>query len=100
MKTRLALVLGLACLMVVGASASSMTISPGSTPAHGYLPLSLFSMSPIAGMEDDSFVNFSVPSFTYAGQSWTTLGVESNGYVVAGGATSSSATPTSLPDAG
>jgi hypothetical protein len=71
---------------LTGALAPQVTAAyaPGSSPA-GYLPLSLFGVPPIGGMGDDVIINFSVPSFTYAGQSYTTLGVSSNGYLVVGG---------------
>ena len=38
-------------------------------------------------MGDETIVNFTVPAFTFAGQTWTRLGVVSNGYVVVGGGT-------------
>ena len=62
-------------------------IAPGSSPAGGYLSLSLFSVSPIAGVGDDTIVNMNVPSFSYAGQSWNRVGIVSNGYLVIGGGT-------------
>jgi hypothetical protein len=84
-----------------GASLADVHIGTGSSPA-GYLPLSLFAIMPIAGVGDDTVVNFDVPSFTYAGESYTRLGVSSNGIVIVGGATSAAdATPLnqSLPNA-
>jgi hypothetical protein len=59
----------------------------GTSPA-GYLPLSLFGIAPIGGVGDETITNFNVPAFTYAGKSWTRLGIVSNGYVVVGGGTS------------
>lgn len=59
----------------------------GTSPA-GYLPLSLFGVAPIAGVGDETITNFNVPAFTYAGKSWTRLGIVSNGYIVVGGGTS------------
>ena len=53
----------------------------------GYLPLDAFGIAPIA-VGDEDIVNFSVPAFEFAGESWTALGVDSNGYLVAGGGTS------------
>jgi subtilisin family serine protease len=67
-----------------GAEPPNVTIAAGASPA-GYLPLSLFGVAPIGGMTDDTIVNFNVPAFTYAGETWTSLGVGSNGYVVVGG---------------
>jgi hypothetical protein len=37
-------------------------------------------------MVDETITNFDVPSFIYAGQPYTRLGVASNGYVIVGGA--------------
>ena len=60
-------------------------IAPGSSPA-GYLDLSLFGIA-IQPMGDESINNFTVPSFTYAGQSYSRLGIVSDGYLVVGGGT-------------
>jgi len=69
----------------------------GATPA-GYLPLSIFGVAPIAGMGDDVAVNFNVSSFTYAGKSYTRLGIGSNGTVIVGGSTGANdATPVNQP---
>lgn len=65
--------------------------APGTSPA-GYLPLSLFGISPIAGMGDETIVNYTVPSFLYAGQTYTRLGITSNGYLVVGGGTTADLT--------
>lgn len=58
---------------------------PGGSPA-GYLPLSLFGVPPTP-FSDDQIINFNVPAFTYAGETWTSLGISSNGYIVVGGGT-------------
>lgn len=64
------------------------TVAPGATPAGGdYLPLAGFGIEPDA-FGDESIVNYPVPAFVYAGQTYTQLGVTSNGYLVAGGGTS------------
>ncbi|HEY3079379.1 MAG TPA: S8 family peptidase [Chloroflexota bacterium] len=60
--------------------------APGSSPA-GYLPLSDFGVPPIANMSDESLVNLDVPAFTYGGETYTRIGVVSNGYAVVGGGT-------------
>jgi hypothetical protein len=60
-------------------------IAPGASPA-GYLPLDLFGVTPIA-VGDEEALNFNVPAFSFAGQSFNRLGVISDGYLVAGGAT-------------
>ncbi|MFG1704175.1 S8 family serine peptidase [Nonomuraea sp. M3C6] len=74
------------------------TIAPGAGPA-GYLPLDAFGVTPIP-IGDEQAVNFTVPAFAFAGNSYTRLGVTSNGYSVAGGATGGdiSFTPQTLPD--
>lgn len=68
-----------------GAEPPNVSIAPGASPAGGYLPLSLFGIPPIAGMTDDTIVNFNTPAFSYGGEAWTRVGVGSNGYVVVGG---------------
>jgi subtilisin family serine protease len=62
----------------------SVELTPGSTPAGGYLPLSGFGAAPIA-MGDESIVNFTVPAFLYGGESYTSIAIDSNGYIVVGG---------------
>lgn len=61
------------------------SISAGGSVAGGYLPLSAFGIAPIAGMSDESIVNVNVPAFRYGSESYTRLGIVSNGYVVVGG---------------
>ena len=63
-------------------------VTPGATPAGGYLPLSLFGIPTIPGVGDDTITNFDVPTFFYGGEPYTRLGVVSNGYLVVGGGTS------------
>ncbi|MEV4170761.1 S8 family serine peptidase [Nonomuraea sp. NPDC049709] len=75
------------------------SIAPGAGPA-GYLPLDSFGVTPIP-IGDEQAVNLTPPApFTFAGESYTRLGVTSNGYSVAGGAASAdiSFTPQTLPD--
>lgn len=62
-----------------------VNIAPGSSPAGGYLPLSLFGIPPVAGVTDDSITNFTVPAFLFAGDTYTAVGFSSNGYVIIGG---------------
>ncbi|HLF28277.1 MAG TPA: S8 family serine peptidase [Anaerolineae bacterium] len=87
---------------LAGAEPPDVTIAadPGGSPA-GYLPLSLFGVTPIAGMGDETIANFSVPSFTFAGQSYSGIGLVSNGYAVVGGGTGADVEfiNQSLPDA-
>ncbi len=61
------------------------SVSPGQTPAGGYLPLSDFGITPIPGTGDETISNVNVPAFTYGGETYTRVGVVSNGYVVVGG---------------
>ncbi|TQM64608.1 S8 family serine peptidase [Humibacillus xanthopallidus] len=63
----------------------SVSIAPGASPGGGYLPLSLFGITPINGVGDDTIINFNVPAFTFGGANYSQLGVSSNGYVVVGG---------------
>jgi subtilisin family serine protease len=72
---------------VPGTSPAGVTIAPGSSPAGGYVPLSLFGIPPVSGVGDDTITNFTVPTFTYMGSTYSQLGFSSNGYVVVGEAT-------------
>ena len=63
---------------------ASPTLVPGSSPAGGYLPLSAFGITPTA-IGDEQVINFNVPEFEFAGKLWNELGIDSNGYLVAGG---------------
>jgi hypothetical protein len=65
-------------------AAPMITVSPGTSPPGSYLPLSSLFVAPIGGMTDDSEQAFTVPAFSYAGETWTQLGVDSNGYLVVG----------------
>jgi hypothetical protein len=62
------------------------SVDPGALA--GYVPLDAFGGTQVVPVGDESMVNFNVPSFVYAGQTYARLGISSNGYVVAGGATS------------
>ncbi len=49
----------------------------------------------LTGIGDDTMTNFGVPTpFFYGGESYTSIGVGSNGFVVLGGGTAADATPT------
>jgi hypothetical protein len=69
---------------LAGREPDAPQIAPGSL--FGYLPLDAFGVTPIPVGDEDA-LNFNVPAFTFAGQSFTQLGVVSDGYLVAGGAT-------------
>ena len=71
---------------IAPAQPASVAVSAGLAPA-GYLPLSLFGIGPIAGVGDETIVNFNVPGFTYAGEVYTRVALSSNGYLVVGGGT-------------
>ena len=69
-----------------------VTIAPGSSPA-GYLPLRPFGIAPVGGVGDETLVNFNVPAFVFAGQTYSRIGVVSDGYVVVGGGTTADISP-------
>jgi subtilisin family serine protease len=69
------------------ATPPGVTIGTGPSPAGGYLALSDLGISPIVGVGDETITNFNVPPFTFAGETYTKIGVVSNGYVVVGGGT-------------
>nr|BFE89125.1 hypothetical protein GCM10020093_117260 [Planobispora longispora] len=74
-------------------------IAPGTGPSP-YLPLDAFGVTPTP-IGDEQALNFTVPAFTFAGKTYTRIGVVSNGYAVAGGTTGSAdieVTPQTLPD--
>jgi len=64
---------------------ADVAIATGSSPAGGYLPLSLFGVPPVSGVGDETLINFNVPAFSFAGETWTRIGFDSNGYAVVGG---------------
>ncbi len=64
----------------------NVTIAAGASPA-GYLALSLFGILPVAGVTDDIVIDFNVPAFTFAGETYTRVGFSSNGYAIVGGST-------------
>jgi subtilisin family serine protease len=73
-------------------------IAPGSLA--GYIPLDAFGVTPIP-VGDEEAVNFNVPAFQYAGQTYNRIGMTSDGYSVVGGTTSSEDvqfSPQNLPD--
>ncbi|GII54098.1 peptidase S8 [Planotetraspora thailandica] len=77
-------------------------IAPGTNPAGGWLPLSVFGFAPLP-LGDEEAVNLNVPAFTFAGRTYTRIGVVSNGYAVPGGTTGQadvSFTPQTLPNPG
>ncbi|MGI8721221.1 MAG: S8 family serine peptidase [Geodermatophilaceae bacterium] len=80
-----------------GVEPGSPTIGPGEL--FGYLPLADFGVAP-AAIGDEDALNFDVPEFNYAGETYQTIGVTSNGYAVVGGAEGADIQfePQDLPD--
>jgi Subtilase family/PA domain/Fibronectin type-III domain len=60
----------------------------GQGPDGGYLALGLLGVPATPGVGDDTISNFSVPTFYYGGEPYTSVGIVSNGYIVVGGGTS------------
>jgi hypothetical protein len=79
-----------------GAHPGVPDVAPGSSPAGGYLPLSLFGIAPDP-IGDEDILNYSVPAFVYAGVTYTAIGVDSNGYLIAGGGTAEDNNCCNLP---
>jgi hypothetical protein len=60
------------------------SIAPGASPAGGsLLPLADFGITPEA-VDDETLLNFDTPEFEFGGETWTSMGVTSDGYLVAG----------------
>lgn len=72
--------------VLTGAEPPLISVAPGTSPV-GYLPLSLFGVEPIDDIGDETIANFSVPAFLYGGETYTDIGIVSNGYAVVGGGT-------------
>jgi hypothetical protein len=58
----------------------SVSITPGSSPPGGYLPLSLFGITPFP-VGDEDVLTFSVPEFVFNGTTHTRIAVSTNGYI-------------------
>jgi hypothetical protein len=86
-----------AAATLAGRQPDAPDIAPGAL--FGYIPLDSFGITPIS-VSDEQVINFNVPAFAYAGQTFTQLGVVSNGYLVAGGGTGQDVdfVPQTLPD--
>jgi len=74
-------------------------IAAGDTPRGGYLDLAFFNI-PATPIGDEDNVNFGVPGYVFGGKTYTTIGVDSNGYVSVGGGTAAdiSFLPQTFPD--
>ncbi len=90
--------MALSKVTLAGNRPGTPSIAAGDSPA-GYLALSDFGIAPQA-IGDEDMANFTVPAFKYNGQSFTRIGVSSNGYLVVGGGTSEDQAyePQTLPD--
>jgi subtilisin family serine protease len=71
------------------------SITSGSDPdIGGYLPLSIFGAGATkVGAGDDTMTGFNVPAFKYGTETYTSLGVGSNGTLVVGPSSAADATP-------
>ena len=67
------------------------------TPGEGYLPLGIFGIEPEA-IGDEDIYNYDLPAFSYNGKMETSIGVDSNGYLVVGGGSSEDNQCCDLPD--
>ncbi|MFV2144114.1 S8 family serine peptidase [Isoptericola sp. G70] len=63
----------------------------------GFLDLEDFGISP-ESFGDETLTNYDVPAYSFNGRTYTSLGVDSNGYLVAGGGTSEDNNCCDLPD--
>ena len=79
---------------LAGAQPGVPSVDPGAL--FGYIPLDAFGVTPVA-IGDEDIINFNVPPFVYNDVTYTTLGVDSNGYVLAGGGTSEDNNCCNLP---
>jgi len=73
----------------------------GNGPAGGYLPLAGFPGNATVAAGDDAITNFNVPAFSYGGETYSRIGVVTNGYVVIGGGTAADVNffPQTFPNA-
>ncbi|WP_436494991.1 S8 family serine peptidase [Actinokineospora sp. HUAS TT18] len=69
---------------LAGAIPGVPSVDPGEL--FGYIPLSAFGITPTP-IGDEELINFNVPAFVYNGVTYSRVGVDSNGYLVAGGGT-------------
>jgi hypothetical protein len=96
-------VTGATTTLVAGTDAvpAIATIDPGETPGGGFLDLvTTFGATP-APIGDEDNQNYSVPAFVFGGKTYTSIGVDSNGYISVGGTSNSTDVqfiPQTLPD--
>ena len=77
----------------------NVAVDPLASP-FGYVPLAGFGPI-VVSTSDESITNFNVPSFVYAGEVYSQIGIVSNGYIVVGGGTGADVNyvNSDLPDA-
>ena len=68
---------------LAAASPPTPTVAPGPSPA-GYLDLADFGVA-LQPLGDETITNFNTPGFVYDGQTYTSVGIVSDGYLVVGG---------------
>ena len=87
---------------LAGRELGEPTIAPAAgTGPSGYLPLDDFGVTPVPIGDEEAINLTGLPAFQFAGETFTSLGVTSNGYSVAGGATGADiqcCPPQDLPD--
>jgi subtilisin family serine protease len=71
-----------------GAQPGTPSIAPDPGNVIGYIPLDAFGGTLVAPIGDEQFINLNVPAYKYNGLTYTSVGVDSNGYIVPGGGTS------------
>ena len=72
---------------LTGAKAPTIDSIEPTGVTDGYLPLSSFDIPGQPDVGDESILNFDVEPFKYGAETYTSLGVGSNGYLVVGGGT-------------
>ena len=84
---------------VAGAKPPDVTVAAGASP-FGYVSLAGLGAPPLRAFGDETILSFGVPPFEYAGETWTSIGMVSDGYAVVGGGTDSdvSAINQAFPD--
>jgi len=81
-------------VVLAGASAGVPSVDDGEL--FGYIPLDAFGVTPIS-IGDEQIINFNVPGYLYNGVTYDRIGVDSNGYVIAGGGTAEDNNCCNLP---
>jgi hypothetical protein len=72
--------------LLAGQKDAIPSIAAGETPVGGFLDLAAYGIKPTA-IGDEANQNYDLPApFLYGGKTYTTVGVDSNGYLIVGGA--------------